>query len=134
VANSLYDKGREGILDGSISVSSGSVKALLATSGYAPNTSTHANVSDVGSGNIVARSSAFTSKTETGGVFDAADITYPAVTGSACNYIVLYIDSGSDATSRLIGVIDTATGLPVTPNGGDIQVTWDNGTNRIFKL
>lgn len=134
MANALYDPGREGILDGTISVSSGTIKALLATSGYTPNTASHKFVSDIGSGNIVARSSAFTSKTETGGVFDAADITYPAVTGSICNYIVLYSDTGTDSTSRLIGIIDTATGLPVTPNGGDISVTWDNGANKIFRL
>lgn len=28
----------------------------------------------------------------------------------------------------------TGSGLPVTPNGGNIVVTWDNGANRIFKL
>jgi len=34
----------------------------------------------------------------------------------------------------LIAFIDTATNLPVTPNGGDIIVAWDNGANKIFKL
>lgn len=29
---------------------------------------------------------------------------------------------------------NTAVGLPVTPNGGNINITWDNGVNRIFKL
>lgn len=28
----------------------------------------------------------------------------------------------------------TGSGLPVTPNGGNIIVAWDNGNNRIFKL
>lgn len=28
----------------------------------------------------------------------------------------------------------TSSGLPVTPNGGNINVVWDNGANRIFKL
>lgn len=28
----------------------------------------------------------------------------------------------------------TGSGLPVTPNGGDITSAWDNGTNKIFKL
>lgn len=28
----------------------------------------------------------------------------------------------------------TGSGLPVTPNGGDITVAFDNGANRIFKL
>lgn len=36
--------------------------------------------------------------------------------------------------SPLIAFIDTATGLPVTPNGGDITVAWDSGANKIFKL
>ena len=28
----------------------------------------------------------------------------------------------------------TGSGLPVTPNGGNIIVAWDNGVNKIFKL
>jgi hypothetical protein len=28
----------------------------------------------------------------------------------------------------------TGSGLPVTPNGGNISITFDNGVNRIFKL
>lgn len=134
MANALLDGGREGILDGSINVSSGTIKALLATSGYTPNLATHRNVSDVGSGNIVVRSSAFTGKSEAAGVFNAANVTFTAVTGSAASYIVIYQDSGTDSTSRLIAIIDTATGLPITPNGGDINVTWDTGASKIFKL
>jgi hypothetical protein len=30
--------------------------------------------------------------------------------------------------------IDAATGLPLTPNGGDVTIQWDNGANKIFKL
>lgn len=28
----------------------------------------------------------------------------------------------------------TSSGLPVTPNGGSITISWDTGTNKIFKL
>lgn len=28
----------------------------------------------------------------------------------------------------------TSSGLPVTPNGGNIAITWDNGTAKIFKI
>lgn len=28
----------------------------------------------------------------------------------------------------------TASGLPVTPNGGNISIVWDTGVNKIFKL
>ena len=133
MANALYDFGRQAILDGSVNVSSDTIKALLATSSYTPNLSTNEFVSDIGA-NIVVRSSALASKTEAAGVFDAADVTFTAVTGSAASYIILYKDTGTDSTSRLIAIIDTATGLPVTPNGGDITITWDNGSNKIFKL
>jgi hypothetical protein len=34
----------------------------------------------------------------------------------------------------LIAFIDAATNLPVTPNGGNINIAWDTGTNKIFKL
>ena len=48
--------------------------------------------------------------------------------------LILYQHTGTDATARLIAYIDTATGLPVTPNGGDITIVWDDGPNKIFKL
>jgi hypothetical protein len=38
------------------------------------------------------------------------------------------------SSSPLICIFDTATNLPVTPNGGDITIQFDNGTNKIFKL
>ena len=79
-------------------------------------------------------SSAFTGKATTGGAADANDVTFTSVTGASIDAIVLYKDTGTDSTSPLIAFIDTATGLPITPNGGDIIVTWDNGANKIFKL
>jgi len=65
---------------------------------------------------------------------DAADVTYTAVTGDPSEAVVVYKDTGVEGTSQLIAYIDTATGLPVTPNGGDITIQWDNGINKIFKL
>jgi hypothetical protein len=46
----------------------------------------------------------------------------------------MYEHTGVESSSRLICDSDTATGLPVTPNRGDITVQWDNGANKIFKL
>jgi hypothetical protein len=50
-------------------------------------------------------------------------VTFTAVTGDVSEAVILYKDTGVAATSPLIAYIDTATGLPVTPNGGDITVT-----------
>lgn len=135
MANALYDKGREKFLTAGISWSADTIKAVLVDAAdYTVNLATHEFLSDVPSGARVATSAAFTTKTTTAGVADAADITFTAVTGDPSEALVIYKDTGSAATSPLIAYIDGATGLPVTPNGGDITVTWDSGSNRIFKL
>ena len=67
------------------------------------------------------------------GVFDAANVTFDTVTGDAADYLVLYAYNATPANAALIVTWDSATtGLPVTPNGGDITVTW-NGSG-IFQL
>lgn len=135
MASALYAKGREGFLDGSIDWDTNTIKAVLIdTADYTVNLSTHDNLDDVPSGARVGTPQTLGSKTVTDGVADAADITFPAVTGDPCEAIIIWKDTGTESTSRLIAYIDTATGLPVTPNGGDITVTFDSGSNRIFKL
>jgi hypothetical protein len=51
---------------------------------------------------------------------DAADATFTSVTGVSVESLVIWKDDTTDAASTLIVVFDTATGLPVTPNGGNI--------------
>ncbi|MGZ6587111.1 MAG: hypothetical protein ACXVHX_22710 [Solirubrobacteraceae bacterium] len=133
MANALYALGRQGFLDGSIDFDTDTIKAILVDTGtYTVDLAAHEFLSDVSG--IVATSGALSSKTVTAGVADAADVTFSAVSGSSVEAVILYKDTGTSTTSRLIAYIDTATGLPVTPNGGDITVAWDNGSNKIFKL
>ena len=134
MANALYNKGKQKFLAADIDMEVDTIKAALVDSAsYTPNMSTDEFYSSVSAG-TVGTPQTLASKTVTAGVFDAADITYTAVTGAQCEYIVIYKDTGTPSTSALIALIDTATNLPVTPNGGDISVTWDNGANKIFKL
>lgn len=136
MANTLYDTAREDFLTANISWSADTIKVAL-VSGYTYSAA-HQFLSDVtggGGGTVAATSTALASKTTTAGVADAADITFSAVpAGSACDALIIYKDTGVPTTSPLIAFIDTATGLPVTPNDGDIGVTWDAGANKIFKL
>lgn len=135
MANALYDKGREGFLDGSINWASDTIKAVLVDTGlYTVNLATNANLSDIPSGARISTSPALTSKTVTAGVADAGDVTFSSVSGATVEAVVLYKDTGTASTSRLITYIDTGTGLPITPNGGDIVTAWSNGANKIFKL
>ena len=57
----------------------------------------------------------------TGGVFDAADVTFTAVSGASVEAVVIYIDTGNPATSPLVCYID---GINVTPSGIDVIVAW----------
>ena len=135
MANALFDKARQRFLEGQFNWNTDTIKAVLIDTGtYTANLSAHEFLSDIGTGARITTSGAFTGKTTTGGAADANDITFTSVTGASIEAIVLYKDTGTDSTSPLIAFIDTATGLPITPNGGDIIVTWDNGANKIFKL
>lgn len=135
MANALYDAGREAFLDGTISWSSDNIKVVLVdTADYTVNLATDTALSDIAAAGRVATSGNLASKTVTAGVADAADVTLSAVTGDESEALVIYKDTGVESTSTLIAYIDTATNLPVTPNGGDITIQWDSGANKIFKL
>jgi len=137
VANALFDAGREAFLNADIDWTADNIKvALVDSADYTVSLSTHDFFSDVNAvgAAIVATSGNLASKTSTAGVADAADVTFTAVTGDVSEYLIIYKDTGTPATSNLIAYIDTATGLPVTPNGGDISVIWDSGASKIFKL
>lgn len=83
---------------------------------------------------IVGTDQEITTKTQALGVFDGDNLTYTAVSGATVEAVVLYRkNAGANTTWPLIVFIDTGvTGLPVTPNGGDITVTWN--ASGIFKL
>ncbi len=135
MANALYTKYREKALQGQINWLTDNIKVVLVDSAdYTVNTATHEFLSDIPSAGRVATSANLTGKTATGGVADANDVTFPSVTGDVSESLVIYKDTGTDTTSPLIAYIDTATGLAVTPNGGDITVIWPNDSGRIFSL
>ena len=133
MANALYPKWKEQLLQftANNNLSAGTVKVALVTAGY---TYSAANqfYSSV-SASVVGTPQTIGSKTFTDGVFDGGNVTFTAVTGSQVVALVLYIDTGSAATSPLVAFLDTSiTNLPVTPNGGDITITWN--ASGIFAL
>jgi len=135
MANALYDLGRKAFMDGGIAILTDNIKVVLVdTATYTVNLATDAFLSDILIAERVATSGNLTTKTSTAGVFDAADVVFSAVTGDPSEALVIYRDSGVEGTSELLAYIDTAGGLPITPNGGDITVTWDAGADKIFKL
>lgn len=122
MANALYPLFKQGLLQGDIALDTDTVKVALVDTGSYTYSAAHQFLSSVSG--ITATSGALTGKTFTNGTFDSDDPTFGAVSGAVSEALVLFVDTGSAATSRLIAYYDTGvTGLPVTPNGGTINVT-----------
>lgn len=129
MANVLYPAFKEALLiSESHDLNADSIRAVLVDSADYTYSSAHDFFDDVGGSARVATSSGLGSPTGTGGTFDTADFSWTSVTGDQSEAIVLYNHdgngAGSDAARQLIAFYDTTiTGMPVTPNGGDINVT-----------
>lgn len=133
MANLIYDKFKEECLTGANNLSTDNIKAVLVDSADYTVSASDEDLADIAAAARVATSANLSSKTVTGGVFDAADVTIAGVTGDSIEAVVLYVDTGTESTSRLIAYLDTGfTGLPITPNSGDIIIQWN--ASGIFKL
>jgi hypothetical protein len=135
MANALYDLGRKAFLDADIDILVDTIKVALVKNTYTPTLASDQFYTPAINAHVHGTPQAIGNKTTTSGIFDGDDVTFTAVAGGATvSYLVVYQDTGSGATSKLIACIDTATGIPLSTNGGDITIQWDNGVNKIFKL
>lgn len=131
MANAIYPKFKEALeqalanseLDGS--GATGVWVALVDTGVYTYSAS-HQFYSDLGA-SVIGTPQEIANKTYVNGLFDGDDVTFPSVTGASAEALVAYVkNAGANTTWRLFFFMDTSvTGLPVTPNGGDIPVTWN---------
>jgi hypothetical protein len=136
MANTLYDLFVNSYMTGGanlVDLDTDDIRVILVDAADYTFSQTHDYLDDVPGAARVA-TAALTSESVTNRTFDAADTTFSSVTGDESEALILYNHTGTEGTSRLIAYIDTATNLPITPNGGDITVSWDDGANKIFTL
>jgi hypothetical protein len=134
MANAIYPLYKQALLDGdtNIDLNDGTVKVALIDTNDVAYSATHDFYNDI-SAAVVGTPQEITNTTVVNGLFDGDNVTFTAVTGDPCEALIIYIDTGNVATSRLVAYLDTGvTGLPVTPNGGDITITWN--ASGIFQL
>jgi hypothetical protein len=130
MANAVYPIYKKALLDGAADSAltgtgaTGLYCALVDTGTYTYNAA-HDFYNDLSG--IVGTDQEITTVTTTGGLIDGDNLTFTAVTGNSVEALVLYRkNAGANTTWRLVAYIDTGvTGLPVTPNGGNITVTWN---------
>lgn len=135
MANALYNKTKKLILDGDVDLLNDTIKIVLVDGDSYVFNQGHDFLDDIGTGDRVATSAALTSKTTTDGAFDAADVTFTALTGNTVVAWVLYKDTGTASTSPLIAFFDTVSGggaLSFTPNGTNFTLQF--GASGIFTI
>ena len=134
MANVIMDSYKVLALTSGLDLSSLEIRIILGDAADITFSSAFDFLDDIDGGTgVVAESNALDSKTTTAGTFDAADETWGTVSGDVSEQIWGFYETGTSSTSSLIFFFDTSvTGLPVTPNGGDITCAW-NGSG-IFSI
>ena len=126
MANFVYDKAATALWGADIAFDTDNIKAVLVdTASYTVDKVNDQFLSAIVGGARTAVSANLTTKTIIGRIIDADDVVYSAVAGAVSEAIVIYQDTGAEATSRLLIYADTAGGLPATPNGTDITIVWN---------
>ena len=132
----LYDHGRNEFLNGNLDWVNDDIRvALVDTGTYTVDLANDQDMADV-SGIVAQSSASIASKSAAAGVADGDDHVISSVSGATIEAMVLYLHTGTPANDTLIAYLDQndVTGLPLTPNGGDVTIAWDSGANKIFKL
>lgn len=136
MASFMYTAAKQAFLDGAIDLNTDTIRVrAVADEDYTPSAA-HTAMTSVtkytGSTDV-----ALDTPTITDGILDATDDpdAYPslAIDGSKdIDALVIFKFVTDDAGSTPILYIDLAAS--VTPNGGDVGITWDSGANKIFAL
>lgn len=134
MANALFIEYKQALLEGgtNIALTSGVAASLIDHTDATPNPAAAGSdfYDDISAGEVA--TVALTGESVANNVFDADDAVFSAVTGDAADSLVIWKDTGTPATSRLVAFFDSLTGLPVTPGGGDITATFH--ASGIFSL
>lgn len=138
MANALYPKWKETIsqADSNSALNSAEgttgVYVALVDTGTYTYSAAHQFYSDLSG--VVGTDQEITTKTQTNGVFKGDDVTFTSVSGNTVEALVIYRKNGGAPTAwPLVAYIDSSvTGLPVTPNGGNIDIQWN--VSGIFAL
>lgn len=133
MAARLYTKGKENLLSGNVDLQNDTIVALLVTGQYIPDTDADDTRAAIPSSAIVGEATLQSTKINNG-VFDADDVVFTEVSGAPIRYIVIIKDADIFQQAPLICLIDDAPQFPVVPDGTNITIQWDNGSNKIFKI
>jgi len=131
MADIVYNNFKKNIMNGNIDLDTDDIKVALVTSSYTPNQDTHEDFADItgestgtgytAGGETIANTTVTTDTGDDEGVFNGDDVTWASSTVTARG-AVIYKDSGTPATSWLIGYLDFTTDQ--SSSSGDFTIQW----------
>lgn len=129
MANKIYPKYKAAAMSGGANVNllSLNVKLIMIDLGTYTYSDAHEFLSDIVSGSQIGFSGNLASKSvSAGGAFQSANGRFDAITGVSVEALIMFVDTGVPATSRLVAFFDTGiTGIPVTPAGTSYNIIVD---------
>jgi hypothetical protein len=130
MANLVQPSAKEAFMSGDLDLSTGDIKFLLMDTGVYTYSAGHEFEDDLSG--IIAESPALTTVTVTGGVFNSDNTVFTSVSGATVESLWLFKDTGTPGTSHLIAYWDSATGLVLTPDGNNVNLS--KGGSSWFSL
>lgn len=133
--NAVYSALKTGLVNGDINLGADTLKVILVSSAYVPNIDTHEDYADItneiatgggytAGGQALSGVAILTDLPNDRAALDANDVTWSASTITAARGAVIYKDTGTPATSKLITYIDFGTDK--SSSGGDFTIAWDS--------
>lgn len=134
MANVVYNVIKSAMINGDVNLGTDTLKIILVSAAYAPNIDTHEDYADITNELVTGGGYTAGGQTLTGvtvltdlandrAALDANDVTWPTSTITNARGAVIYKDTGTPATSKLIGYIDFVTDK--SSSGGDFTIAWD---------
>lgn len=134
MANTLYDSARAAFAQAQLHWLTDNFSVVLVDTGIYTFSAAHTNLSQISApARVHTDPLTGRSVTATGGCA-ASNLSLTALTGSYVGAIVIYKVGGTEALSPLVAYIDTVPGLPFTPTGGNVLLSWGSSANGIFRL
>lgn len=134
MASLIYNVARTGLVNGDINLVTDTLKIILVSSTYTPDIDAHQFYSQItneivtgggytAGGVALTGQAVITDLSNDRAALDANDVTWASATITAARAAVIYKDTGTPATSKLITYIDF--GADKSSSGGDFTLAWD---------
>lgn len=125
MASVWYPRGLEAALEGDVDVLVDTITVIGVDTADYTFSNAHEDLADVTAGARVGSATLTISCTYSGDVvtLDANDATLTSVTGDEFEAVIVYLNSGSEATSTLLLYLELSAA--VTPNGGNIVLQFN---------